>query len=286
MVWRTPNSIQFGVDPPMLRIDDVTETQERLVAALTVGVSRPGLTMIAHGADGEVDCLLLTIAPVLLTPPVARVDLVTISGGGPLADTLIRALTATGTHVELSPAVAGAADIGPDLAILVHDYVTPPMLHSRWLRRDVPHLPVVISDGAVTVGPIVEPGIGPCLLCLELHRRDADPAWPAIATQLLGRPLGPQSTVLLEGAAEALRMTMQRLASGAGDAVSVRIDAATGRRDYLRWQPHVDCGCRGIEFVMGPESDASSSAGSAARRVSAGPRENDWAGVGRAPVLR
>ena len=54
--------------------------------------------------------------------------------------------------------------------------------------RDVPHLAVVFDDDGARVGPLVEPGAGPCLRCLDLGRRDADPAWPAIAAQLAGRP--------------------------------------------------------------------------------------------------
>jgi len=284
MVWRTPTSLQFGVDPVVLRLDDVTETQERLLAALAVGVSRPGLTMIARGRHDELDGLLQALAPALLEPAPGRVDAVTLSGNGPLGDALVRALMATGVHVALAPAPAPdateLADTRPDLAILVHSYVTPPSLHGRWLRRDVPHLPIVISDGAVTIGPIVEPGTGPCLLCLELHRRDADPAWPAIATQLLGRPVEEPPALMLEGAATALRMTLDRLANGAGMAVSVRIDAATGRRDYVQWQPHPDCGCRGIEFLLGSECTA----GQETEPASAGRRETDWAGAARDPV--
>ena len=71
--------------------------------------------------------------------------------------------------------------------MLVGHYVLEPARHRRWLRRDIPHLPVVFSDGEIRVGPLVEPGHGPCLYCLELARVDEDPAWPAIACQLVGR---------------------------------------------------------------------------------------------------
>ena len=36
--------------------------------------------------------------------------------------------------------------------------------------------------------PSCVPGRTPCLACLAAHRRDADPAWPLLAAQLLGRP--------------------------------------------------------------------------------------------------
>ncbi len=38
------------------------------------------------------------------------------------------------------------------------------------------------------VGPLVVPGAGPCLGCLDLHRGDRDPGWPLVAAQLATRP--------------------------------------------------------------------------------------------------
>ena len=269
MVWRTPTSLQFGIDPQRLRLDDVTETQERMLAALAVGVSRPGLTMIAHG---EEDDLLAAVAPLLTGPLVDRIDSVALAGSGAIIEPLAQALAAAGTHVDRG----ARPDARPDLAILVHHYVAPPALHGAWLRRDVPHLPVITTDGGVTIGPFVEPGNGPCLLCLELHRRDADPAWPAIATQLLGRSVRQSPALVLEAAAVACRMVLHRLANGRGSAVSVRIDAATGRRDYLKWQPHPECGCRGIDLL----------AGTVPEPAIAGPRGTGWAGAAPGPGPR
>lgn len=244
MIWRTPSSLQFGADPALLRLDDVTETQERLLAALAVGVSRPGLTMIASGQDDVVDRLLGPLGPVLAGPPVETLHVVSVSGAGPIVRPLSETLEAAG--VRLADAVMER----PDLAVLVHGYVIPPSLHGLWLRRDVPHLPVILSDGGVSVGPIVEPGAGPCLLCLELHRRDADPAWPAIATQLLGRNPEAPAPLVLEAAALAVRMTLSGLGGRRGPAISVRIDAATGRREEREWTQHPDCGCGGIDALL------------------------------------
>jgi hypothetical protein len=273
-LWRTPWSVQFGIDPPLLRLEEVTETQERLLAALAVGVSRPGLTMIARGRGDELNALLQAVGPALIEPPVERVDTVALSGSGAIRDPLGRALSDVGVHVSVAADAADLAESRPDLAILVHGYVVPPSLHGLWLRRDVPHLAVVSSQGGVTIGPIVEPGVGPCLLCIELHRRDADPAWPAIATQLLGRALEEQATLVLEGAAAAARMALDRLAHGAGTAFSVRIDAVTGRRDYVEWQQHPECGCRGLLPL--PELEP----------AIAGRRETGWAGAALDPVPR
>lgn len=269
MVWRTPSSVQFGIDPELLRLEDVTESQERMLAALAVGVSRPGLTMIAGGKESD---LLATVSPLLAEAAAERIDTVTLSGVGALLETLTRALAVAGVHIDID----AGPDARPDLAILVHHYVTPPSQHGSWLRRDVPHLPIIMTEGGVTIGPIVEPGNGPCLLCLELHRRDADPAWPAIATQLLGRGVQEPAMLVLEGAAVAGHLVIDRLANGPGPAVSVRIDAATGRRDYARWQPHPECGCRGIDLLPQLELEP----------AIADRRETGWAGAALDPVPR
>ena len=46
-----------------------------------------------------------------------------------------------------------------------------------------PHLPVRAFADTGVCGPLVVPGLTPCLRCHDLHRRDADPAWPLIGVQ-------------------------------------------------------------------------------------------------------
>jgi hypothetical protein len=136
---------------------------------------------------------------------------------------------------------------------------------------------VVMSDRAAVVGPVIEPGAGPCLRCIELHRRDADEAWPAIATQLLGRAPIESRALTLEATALTCRVVLTRLREGAGAAISVRIDAATGEREYREWAHHPDCGCRDVGLVVGQ---------TVARATRPGRRGIGWAGArarGRGP---
>ena len=249
LLWRTPTSAQLGIDPAAAVLDDVTETQERLLAALAVGVSRPGLTMIARGRSDEIDPLLELVAPALADDARPPVHTVAVTGVGTLADLLAHCLADSGVVIERA-ADPVELEGTPDLAVHVAVNVLPPALHGVWLRRDVPHLAIVVGEHAATVGPIVEPGTGACLLCVELHRRDADPAWPALATQLLGRPVTTDDAVLrLESAALACRLVLERLAGSAGPAVSTRIDAVTGGGQQTTWSQHPDCGCRGIDAL-------------------------------------
>ncbi len=50
-------------------------------------------------------------------------------------------------------------------------------------RRD-DHLRVVVEDDRVRIGPLVRPGLTPCIHCHDLHRTDWDRGWPALLTQL------------------------------------------------------------------------------------------------------
>ena len=59
---------------------------------------------------------------------------------------------------------------------------------------DVPHLAVRAAGRRATVGPFVLPGITGCLRCEDMHRADADPAWPRVAAQLSARR-GPAASV-------------------------------------------------------------------------------------------
>lgn len=51
-------------------------------------------------------------------------------------------------------------------------------------RLGLDHLPVVLDEDRVRIGPFVRPGHTPCVTCHDLHRADWDRAWPAILPQL------------------------------------------------------------------------------------------------------
>lgn len=254
-VWRSPTTLQFGVDRPRVVIDGVSNADERMIAALLRGVQRSVLCVIAESTgvpESRIDDLLATLAPVL-QPQHEAADVphagslrVVIDGNGPLAASVGALLAAEGLHVGY-----GAGDDEPwvDLAVLVADYVIEPGRHGAWLRRDTPHLALVAGDLTVRVGPLVEPGIGPCLYCLDLIRADADAAWPAIATQLLSRRSPLTSPLLIaEAATTAARAVCGRLMSGVRDLTDTSrvIDAGSGTVSVRRHRPHAGCGCRAL----------------------------------------
>ncbi|MCU1415358.1 MAG: hypothetical protein JWN80_2698 [Microbacteriaceae bacterium] len=247
LVWRDPHSLQLGVDRPVAVLEGVTSEQERMVAALVAGVSRSGLDML--GAHTDVDSLLVALAGALVGERAARTG-VTVHGAGPTVDRLN----------ELLP-------VADSPVVIVAHHVVSPELHGYWLRRDMPHLPVVYGDAKVRIGPFIEPGTGPCLYCLELHRTDADPAWPAIASQLLGRRASTETAlVTTEVAAIVVRLIERRASAGPGTARSIELDVSTGRTSERDWVRHPDCRCGGIV------EDGAIEARRESVTVSAGPR--------------
>ena len=252
LLWRTPTSLQFGVDAPPVLLPAVTNADERMIAALVSGVSRSGLSAIGTSAGAEeaaVGHLLDAVSPVLLPAPSGpglTGKVVVLTGTGPTADAIAALLRSCGIRVRVN-------DTGgrrPDLAIIVGQFVIEPELHGLWLRRDVPHLAVVFGDTEARIGPMIEPGNGPCLHCLERQRTDADPAWPAIASQLWGRS-SPAETALASSEAAALvfRLAVARLGSSQPladllpAATSLHLDSDSGRITRRSWHPHPDCAC-------------------------------------------
>lgn len=270
LLWRTPHSLQLGVDDPPVELRDVTTGHEKMLSALAVGLTPEGLTLIGRDSglsteqisnfERAINPVLLRSAddrhtPAAITP--LKNSVVEIDGAGLTADRLDYRLR----EAEFAPhRWPGSDSAAPSVAIIVGDYVLEPERRGRWLRRDVPHLPIVFGDTGVTIGPFIEPGAGPCLYCLELHRTDADPAWPALASQLLGRvSTAHQPLLASEAATIATRMILTRsrhLARGTAAAdpansLSLTINADTGEHRRRVWQRHPDCACSGITAADG-----------------------------------
>jgi hypothetical protein len=76
---------------------------------------------------------------------------------------------------------------------------------------------------------------------VHLARRDADPAWPAIATQLHGRPAPALGRTAV---AEAAAFAVRRLRAGdAEPGTSWELDPRDGSVSVARWAPHPECSC-------------------------------------------
>jgi hypothetical protein len=110
---------------------------------------------------------------------------------------------------------------------------------------------LVVQGHRVQVGPLITGGGGPCLSCLDLHRRDRDAAWPALLSQLA--PQGP----FLTSAPVSLESTLTAMAIGAAAMIvhtcldgqpvscdlSLELSLPWPTIQNRRWLSHPMCDC-------------------------------------------
>ncbi|SEC53059.1 bacteriocin biosynthesis cyclodehydratase domain-containing protein [Paramicrobacterium humi] len=240
LVWRTPTQVQLGVASPRAVVE-VSPALEHILYAIRAGVPRAALTVIGTEVgvdDAQIDAFVEAVRPALrsATAPERRSTL-TIEGTGPTAEIVRRV---HGADI--------ADDERPDIAILIAHFVVDPVTSVRWLSRDVPHLPVVFSDAGATIGPLVRPGVGPCLHCLDRERADEDPSWTAIATQLLGvRSTLDREPFATDVAAVVTRVLRENDRAGEEAAAAVSITVSPNAPQSVRvHRPHRDCACRSL----------------------------------------
>lgn len=137
-------------------------------------------------------------------------------------------------------------------AVLV-GHTGPPALTALSLgNRGLAHLAVTVRDGVVVVGPLVRPGVTPCLNCLDLHRRDRDPDWPKVCAQLNTGPHGTRTdgaeplavTTGLAGVAYAAQEVLSHIDGGVPTTLGTTVEiSAPGQDRRRRWHHHPRCGC-------------------------------------------
>lgn len=105
-----------------------------------------------------------------------------VAGGGTseLVDATRLALAAAGLDVDPS--------VDPELLVIVSYGEAARSVFEQASLLGLDHLPVVIDEDRVRIGPLVRPGRTPCVACHDLHRGDWDPAWPVLLLQLGHRP--------------------------------------------------------------------------------------------------
>jgi ThiF family len=139
-------------------------------------------------------------------------------------------------------------DTRPDLVVLTEG--PDPRLIAELMAGRVPHLMASAAEAIGVVGPLVIPGRSACLRCLDLGRRDRDPAWPLIAAQLAGiSPPTPACDAVL-ATAVAAHATGQVLAfidrSSPEPAVTngtLELVLPDWRWRRRTWPTHSECGC-------------------------------------------
>ncbi|WP_349880459.1 TOMM precursor leader peptide-binding protein [Micromonospora sp. HUAS YX12] len=219
--------------------------RRRAARVLVTGTGRLGAAVAVALAQAGVGHVVPD-----LTGPVGAGDLVgtgltAAELGRPLAPAVRAALERCAPGTVTGPSRATR----PDLVVQLGVDRPAELLATGYARRRQPHLLLDLRGGVPVVGPLVRPPVGPCLRCLDLHRGDRDPDWPALAAQLAADrgERGERACAAATRLAAAAFATAEVLAhlDGAqpetlGGAVEIR---GPGRVRYRRWPPHPSCGC-------------------------------------------
>jgi hypothetical protein len=271
LVWRTPDTVQIGF-PVAVVAAKLTPAQEHLLVALRAGANDSALYGLAktRGISRE-DCAAFVevLRPAFEPPHTPRVR-VGVDGHGAAAEAIVRLLSSTCdvrwvnaasvAHERLSPdrripsaARARAEREGqpwrPDLVVVIATFAISQARCGVWLRREIPHLGVVIGDSVSRVGPLVHAGVGPCLSCVEMQAADADPSRAAMLSQLHGKPSGGENTLV---SAE-LATVVTRVASlGLAVGEVLELDAATGLWTSESISTCLRCSCRALPRIEKP----------------------------------
>lgn len=254
-LWRTATSVQFGADP-VAQVEGVTLWQERLIDALQTGVPDAMVIRLATGLGASVadaERFLELIRPALTTHAESGPDVV-LEVPDDLdhreEHALEDALRSVGVMVLRTRRWPEDVDRVP--VIVVAHRLLDPRRAARLASADVAHLPLELSGDRVSIGPLVVPGRTGCLACLHTHRREADPTWPLLAAQLLGRAPAPTDPALLLEAGLLAGRLLRTPPSAAS--MSVAVSSSSVRRSWRAHRPHAHCLCRS------PEGTASAAA--------------------------
>ncbi|KJL43717.1 hypothetical protein JOD63_000963 [Microbacterium terrae] len=246
-VWRDVSTLQFGLDPVVV-IDEPRPWQLRLVRSLERGIPDDAIDAIAIavGAEpGAATGFLARLAPAVASPPPAppHLRVVAADGAEDAARALARALEAGGA--QCVPGGEG----GHEVTVLVAHHLVEPRHATALMRADRDHVPVVFTGSGAEVGPFVRPGTTPCLSCRTARRRDADPAWPVLASQLLGRPgtMSTDAALVLDAAAAVLGLIGEGVRSASAHHRMLTLRAHSAERISVSVEQHPACGCRSPE---------------------------------------
>ena len=166
------------------------------------------------------------------------------------AEAVTDALAASGFEITLTTwhDAPGEAAAAPSPVVLLAEHLVHPRRSAALMGSDIPHLPIVFTGTGAEVGPYVRPGRTACLACVAAHRRDADPAWPLVAAQLIGRPIPDiDAAIACEAGIVAARLISEGERRAARQTThSLTLRAGSLHRTSRAHRPHADCRCRSL----------------------------------------
>lgn len=161
-------------------------------AATVLGMRRTRAVQVI-GADRMVGMVAALLAAAgigrieLPVPGAVRLDHAMPGGLSPAdegrgwSEAAAEAVRRAAPEAEIGAPPTGAA---PDLVVVVSPRPMADELRDELHAASQPYLCLGVDGAHAVVGPMVVPGWSSCVQCLELHRRDRDPAWWALAAQL------------------------------------------------------------------------------------------------------
>ncbi len=136
----------------------------------------------------------------------------------------------------------------PHLAITIDNRVIDWGKATELLYGDIPHLPVIVDDLEVTIGPLSIPGITPCFQCVEAERLDVIPDWPAVREQLRTEHAAEPGYSLASAAAGlAAWLTLRLCKEGPADSdwfSGIAWTVSPTGVQTTKWQMRENCGCQ------------------------------------------
>ena len=197
LVWQNPDTLQIGINPPVVVLSHVPDDVLLLMHHLGRGVSESGLAMFAkaQGVSPErTQALLKDLAPALGRPVASVVTPFVLDGPSDLATQATRVLSGLGhSVVDAANDDDTPESTAPGEVLVFGHFVPHPHSFHRWLRIDRPHTPVVFSDQTITVGPRIVPGHTRCMSCALTTPGQSPRVSAALASQLWGR-VAPSAT--------------------------------------------------------------------------------------------
>ncbi|MGK2880918.1 MAG: cyclodehydratase [Mycobacterium sp.] len=250
---RPPDGLSTPALADLLR----SMTTPTAVAELTHSAKRAGLCDPTHLLDLVNGLVAAEVVTVSVRPTPRRAAAIRIHGRGPLSDLVADGLACSGARVRRTSSGNATGNSGTaDLVILADYLVADPHLVRELHLGRIPHLSVRVRDGAGLVGPLVLPGLTSCLMCADLHRRDRDAAWPAVAAQLRDAVGTGDRATMLATAAVALSQVdrvLRVLRTDRSDSAALsppptldatlEVDAHTSTVVSRRWTKHPSCTC-------------------------------------------
>ncbi|MBC7592605.1 MAG: TOMM precursor leader peptide-binding protein [Kineosporiaceae bacterium] len=118
------------------------------------------------------------------------------------------------------------------------------------MESGIDHVRVVVEEDRIRIGPLVRPGITPCINCHDLHRTDWDNAWPALMTQFgastaFGSPPALCATTLHVAAATIAAEVLAHCDDTAGETTGQCLVVGPHYLDHQSWPVsfHPNCSC-------------------------------------------